>query len=75
MKLQGVKKTRSAQLKSDYYLVFINPNLHKKDWNALKLLLNIAQSNYLVFYDTEIKLMQLYPIDKNEYKYYNYNPN
>jgi hypothetical protein len=75
MRLERVKKTWEAQLKSDYYLVFINPDLHKKDWNTLKLLLTIAQANYLVFHDTEIEVMQLHPVDKHEYKYYQYNPN
>ena len=69
----NVKNTDS--LKSDYYVVFINPDLHKKDWNSLKLYLTIAEANYLLFYDYEIEVMQLHPVLKHEYKNLYYNPN
>ena len=62
-------------LESDYYIVFINPECHKKHWNALKLMLTIAEAKYIVFYDYEINLMELYPVDKDEFESYNYNPN
>lgn len=62
-------------LESDYYIVFINPESHLKTWNALKLMLTIAEAKYILFYDYEINLMELHAVDKDEFESYNYNPN
>jgi len=55
--------------------VFINPNIHKKDWNALRLIMEVTEINYLLFINTNIKTIEIYPIDKQEYNDYYYNPN
>jgi len=60
---------------SDYYIVFMNPHLHKKTWNTVKLVLTLAEVKWAVFYDYEINLMQLHPVTKDEFKEYNYNAN
>jgi len=72
-------KTRTNKvctfLKSDYYIVFMNPEKHKSDWNALRLIMKVTEINYCVFLDNEIKVMEIYPITKDEYRDYYYNPN
>ena len=45
----NLEKSEGKLIKSDYYIVFINPNIHKKGWNTLRLILEIAQAQYLVF--------------------------
>ena len=75
MKSERVKKGLQGQLKSDYYIVYINPDLHQQDWNTLRLYLTIAEAEYLLFYDYEIEYMQLRPVLKNEFKSFYYNPN
>lgn len=62
-------------LRSDYYIVFMNPHLHKKTWNTMRLILTVAEVKWAVFYDYEITLMQLHPVTKHEFKEYNYNAN
>lgn len=68
-------KSEGCSMESDYYIVLLNPESHKKTWNALKLVLTIAEAEYVVFYDYELDFMHLYPITKDEFKYYSYNPN
>jgi hypothetical protein len=65
----------SETLESDYYIVILNPESHLQTWNALKLVLTIAEAQYIVFYDYDINLMQLHPVSKDEFESYNYNPN
>ena len=38
-------------------------------------MLTIAEAKYIVFYDYEIGLMELHPVDKDEFEAYTYNPN
>jgi hypothetical protein len=68
-------KVCSVTLKSDYYIVFINQNIHKSDWNALRLIMEVTEINYCVFLDNEIEQMEIYPVTKDEYRDYYYNPN
>jgi hypothetical protein len=65
----------SLVLKSDYYIVFMNPRIHKKDWNALRLIMKVTEINYCVFIDNEIEYMEIHGITKEEFNTYNYNPN
>jgi hypothetical protein len=53
----------------------MNPHLHRKTWNTIKLVFTVAEIKYIIFYDYEIELMELHPVSKDEYKDYNYNPN
>jgi hypothetical protein len=65
----------SITLTSDYYIVFMNPSKHKSDWNALRLIMKVTEINYCVFLDNEIEQMEIYPVTKDEFKTYQYNPN
>ena len=65
----------SLVLKSDYYIVFMNPNKHKHEWNALRLIMKVTEINYCVFLDKEIEFMEIHGITKEEFNTYNYNPN
>ena len=62
-------------LTSDYYIVFMNPSKHKQEWNALKLIMKVAEINYCVFIDYKLYAMEIYPVEKHEYESYKYNPN
>ena len=75
MRQWKAKKTNKTLVESDYYIVIMNPNIHRKTWNALKLLLTIAESKYAIYYDEEITTLELHPVSKEEFTLYNYNPN
>jgi hypothetical protein len=53
----------------------MNPNKHKSDWNALRLIMQVTEINYCVFIDYKLYAMEIYPVDKDEYESYKYNPN
>ena len=75
MRQWKAKKSDKILVESDYYIVIMNPNIHRKTWNALKLLLTIAESQYAIYYDEEIITLELHPISKEEFTLYDYNPN
>ena len=68
-------KVCSVTLKSDYYVVFINPNKHKSDWNALRLIMKVAEINYCVFIDYKIYSLEIHAVTKDEFNTYQYNSN
>lgn len=65
----------SVILKSDYYIVFMNPNKHKKEWNSMRLIMQVAEINYCLFIDYNKDFLEFYPVTKQEFRDYNYNPN
>ena len=65
----------SVMLTSDYYIVFMNPTKHKSEWNALKLIMKIAEVKYCVFIDFKIYALEIYAVDKLEFETYRYNSN
>jgi hypothetical protein len=65
----------SLTLSSDYYIVFMNPSKHKQEWNALRLIMKIAEVKYCVFIDFKIYSLELHAVDKLEFETYKYNPN
>jgi len=65
----------SLVLNSDYYIVFMNPDIHKRDWNTLRLIMKIAEVNYCLFIDYTINQLELHSVTKDEFKTYQYNPN
>ena len=65
----------SLTLTSDYYIVFMNPSKHKSDWNALRLIMKVAEINYCVFIDYKIYAMEIHAVTKDEFETYKYNPN
>jgi hypothetical protein len=62
-------------LTSDYYIVFMNPSKHKSEWNALRLIMKIAEINYCIFIDYKIYSLELHAVTKEDFKTYQYNPN
>ena len=65
----------SLTLKGDYYIVFMNPEKHKRDWNAIRLIMKVAEINYCLFIDYNINQLELHSVTKDEFKTYQYNPN
>lgn len=65
----------SILLTSDYYIVFMNPNKHKHEWNAMRLIMKVAEINYCIFLDYEINKLEIHAVTKEEFRDYNYNPN
>jgi len=62
-------------LKSNYYIVFMNPSKHKKEWNAMRLIMKISEINYCLFIDYNKDYLEFHPVTKQEFKEYSYNPN
>ena len=62
-------------LTSDYYIVFMNPSKHKKEWNAIRLIMNVSEINYCIFIDYEKEFLEFHSVTKDEFKEYYYNPN
>jgi hypothetical protein len=62
-------------LTSDYYIVFMNPSKHKKEWNAIRLIMNVSEINYCIFIDYKKEFLEFHPVTKHEFKEYYYNPN
>lgn len=65
----------SVILTSNYYIVFMNPNKHKKEWNAMRLIMNVSEINYCLFIDYNKDYLEFHPVTKQEFKDYSYNPN
>jgi hypothetical protein len=65
----------SVILTSDYYIVFMNPNKHKSEWNAMRLIMQVAEVNYCVFIDYKIYSLEIHAVSKEDFKTYQYNPN
>ena len=65
----------SVILKSDYYIVFMNPSKHKSEWNALRLIMKVAEINYCIFIDYNIYSLEIHAVSKEDFKTYQYNPN
>lgn len=65
----------SIILKSDYYIVFMNPRKHKHEWNAMRLIMKVSEINYCLFIDYNKDYLEFHPVTKQEFKDYSYNPN
>jgi len=65
----------SITLSSDYYIVFMNPSKHKQDWNALRLIMKVAEINYCVFIDYKLYALEMHAVTKEDFETYKYNPN
>jgi hypothetical protein len=55
--------------------VFMNPSKHKSEWNALKLIMKVAEINYCVFIDYRLYSLEIHAVEKDEFETYKYNPN
>ena len=69
------RKVSSLYLTSDYYIVFMNPSKHKSEWNALRLIMKVAEINYCIFIDYKIYSLEIHAVSKEDFKTYQYNPN
>ena len=65
----------SVILTSDYYIVFMNPNKHKSEWNAMRLIMQVSEINYCIFIDYNLNYLEFHPVTKQEFRDYQYNPN
>ncbi len=53
----------------------MNPSKHKHEWNAIRLIMKVAEINYCVFIDYKIEQLEIHAVTKEEFRDYNYNPN
>jgi hypothetical protein len=53
----------------------MNPSKHKKEWNAIRLIMNVSEINYCIFIDYKKEFLEFHPVTKDEFKEYYYNPN
>lgn len=70
-----LKQPDKIQVITNYYIVIINPELHLKTWNAIKLMLEVAEAEYTMYYDYDINLIHMEEISKEDFEVYNYSLN
>ena len=70
-----LKQPNKTKVETNYYLVVINPELHRQVWNSLRLTMAIAQAEYVLFYDNTIKTIHMEEVNYQEYRSYNYSLN
>ncbi len=70
-----LKQPNKIQVTTNYYIVIINPDLHLKTWNAIKLMLEVAEAEYTLYYDYDINLIHMEEISKEDFEVYNYSLN
>jgi hypothetical protein len=70
-----LKQPNKIQVTTNYYIVIINPELHLKTWNAIKLMLEVAEAEYTLYHDHEITLIHMEEISKEDFEVYNYSLN
>ena len=70
-----LKQPNKIQVITNYYIVIINPELHLKTWNAIKLMLEVAEAEYTLYYDYDINLIHMEEINKEDFEVYNYSLN
>jgi hypothetical protein len=70
-----LKQPKKIQVITNYYIVIINPELHLKTWNAIKLMLEVAEAEYTMYYDYDINLIHMEEINKEDFEVYNYSLN
>ena len=70
-----LKQPNKIQVTTNYYIVIINPDLHLKTWNAIKLMLEVAEAEYTLYHDHEITLIHMEEISKEDFEVYNYSLN
>jgi hypothetical protein len=53
----------------------MNPSKHKSEWNAMRLIMKVAEVNYCIFIDYKIYSLEIHAVTKEDFKTYQYNPN
>lgn len=51
-----------------YYIAVVNNEIHKHEWNALKLNLKISGANWIVYHNNTISCIELNEVTKEVYK-------
>lgn len=75
MSSKNSEKSEDFSMATNYYIVIINPDLHLKTWNAIKLMLKVAEAEYTMYYDYDINLIHMEEISKEDFEVYNYSLN
>lgn len=75
MSSKNSERSEDFSMATNYYIVIINPELHLKIWNALKLIFEIAEAEYTMYYDHDIDLIHMEEISKEDFEVYNYSLN
>ena len=70
-----LKQSNKTKVETNYYLVVINPELHRQVWNSLKLTMAIAEAEYVLFYDNTIKTIHMEELTYENYLGMNYSLN
>ena len=70
-----LKQSNKTKVETNYYLVVINPELHRQVWNSLKLTMAIAEAEYVLFYDNTIKTIHMEEVTYENYLGMNYSLN
>jgi len=70
-----LKQPKKTKVETNYYLVVINPELHRQVWNSLRLTMAIAEAEYVLFYDNTIKTIHMEEITYENYLGMNYSLN
>ena len=70
-----LKQPNKTKVETNYYLVVINPELHRQVWNTLKLTMVIAEVEWVLFYDNTINTIYMEEVNYKEYRSYNYSLN
>jgi hypothetical protein len=70
-----LKQPNKTKVETNYYLVVINPELHRQVWNSLRLTMAIAEAEFVLFYDNTIKTIHMEEVKYEEYRSYNYSLN
>lgn len=53
----------------------MNPTKHKQEWNALRLIMKVAEIKYCVFIDYKLYSLEIHAVTKDEFNTYQYNSN
>ena len=70
-----LKQSNKTKVETNYYLVVINPELHRQVWNTLKLTMVIAEVRWVLFYDDTISTIHMEEITYENYLGMNYSLN
>jgi len=62
-------------MKMKYYIAVVNPDLHMSTWETLKTNLNVSGYSYVVYFDTNTKLLELNEVSKDVFTEMQYSEN
>ena len=62
-------------MKMKYYIAVVNPDLHMGTWETLKTNLKVLGYSYVVYFDTNTKLLELNEVSKEVFTEMQYSEN